>query len=463
MKRQSTIRLPVAVMITVIGALSAILWGRPDAALLAIPWAVLLVVGLSGSKSQPVSGTITSDSNRVVSGEAISVSAKLTGASGWLLAICRPTSGFSTSRSDGAVEPDDEDPQVKSDSEPDSAPESESDSDQRGDVTAVAAVAKPGRSTEVTFTLNTSAWGNHDVGRIDLEVTEPFGLLRWSGSLHVSNEVRVHPRPIDLQRLLAPWHVRRLSGAHRSRSVGQGIEYADIRQFAAGDSLRDINWRASARSDELWVSQRHPERSTDVVLLLDTFVESGHDIDAVLGLAIEAAIGLAESHLSVSDRVGLIEIGGIMRWVTPGAGRHQLQRLVDALLATTLYENASDRHILSIPPRALPPRSFVVALSPLLDPRFVEGLSVLRAAGHDVSVIDCPPTLDSFEGDSWSESARVAYRLWSIERTITRDQLAERGIAVGRWQPGDHIDPVLAELAAQRNGMRPAVGTGTGS
>ncbi len=478
MNRRSTIRLPVAVLITAAGALVAILWGRADAALLTVPWVVLLVVGLSGARRQAVSGSVSCDTTRVVTGDPVTVTARISGASGWLVAICRPAAEFRVDYSDSGEDGDNETeggdgggagPAEQTGDEPFPGTADLADLEREDEVTALSDVADRDRITQLAFTLRTSAWGSHDVGRVDLEITEPYGLLRWSGSLHVPNEIRVHPRPIDLQRLLAPLYVRRLSGAHRSRSTGRGVEYADVRPFTSGDSLRDINWRASARSDELWVSQRHPERSTDAVLLLDTFIESGHDLRASLGLAIEAAIGLAESHLTVSDRVGLIELGGILRWVTPGTGRHQLQRLADALLATRLYENASDRYVLAVPPRALPPRSFIVALSPLLDDRFIDALGVLRASGHDVSVIECPPFIDPVAGSLQKEqqqhakhqeeaeladSARVAQRLWTLERSMTRDRLIEQGIAVGRWELGESLDPVLAGLAAHRDGMR---------
>lgn len=438
MIRRSTVRLPVAVLITVSGAIISVMTGRADAAVLAAPWAVLLALGLTRANRPRVVGSVTAESNRVLAGDSVDVVTRISGATGWVRAGFRPAPGFWPDRPDGST------------GEPGSA----------ADSADVADVARTDRPTELRAALTAAAWGSHDVGRVEVEVHEPYGLLRWSGSLHTPNSLRVHPRPIDIQQLLAPFFVRRLTGAHRSRSVGRGIEYADIRQFTAGDSVRDINWRASARSQDLLVSERHPDRSTDVVLLLDTFTESGHDMRSILGLAIEAAIGLAESHLSVTDRVGLVELGGILRWVNPGTGQHQLQRLTDALLATRLYENAADRQLTVLPPRALPPRSFVVALSPLLDERFVESLVVLRAGGHDVSVIECPPLTEPGAEQALedrSETSRLALLLWQAERGVTRDQLSQRGIPVGQWHLGDHLDQVLAELTLRRLRARSTV------
>ncbi len=470
MIRRATIRLPTAVMLATAGGMVAILWGRADAAVLVTPWVVLLLLGLAGAKRQNVSGSVTANANRVLAGDEVTILTRVSGANGWVQATCRPAGDFAsdaktdTGTGAGTTETGNDTATGKDTATGD---DDESGSDRSGldgrqasgaaheeIAGAVADVSYPGRTTELRTTLTASGWGAHDIGRVDLQIHEPYGLLRWSGSLHTTFQVRVHPRPIDLRRLLAPWFVRRLTGAHRSKAVARGIEYADVRPFAPGDSLRDINWRASARSDEIWVSQRHPERSTDVILLLDTFTESGHDVRTALGMAIEAAVGLAESHLTVTDRVGLIEIGGIVRWVSPGTGQHQLQRLTDALLATKLYENAAERNHLVLPPRVLPPRSFVVALSPLLDARFIDSLSTLRASGHDVSVVEIPPLLPRSGDDdrNRSQSSRLAYRLWQAERTITRDQLAQHGVAVATWKPGQHFDQVLLGLTRRRLG-----------
>ncbi len=422
MTRQSTARLVVAVVLVVLGASLAVMAGMPDAAFLVSPWAVLLVLGLTRTEPQRAAGTIVIDSPRVVAAESVEVTLHLVASGGWVHSRLRPDPGFWR---DGVAEDD--------------------------EVTSVTDVIDPTQPTELTHTVTASMWGAHDIGRVDLTIHERFGLIRWSGTLHTPTRLQVHPPQAQIQELLTPWRARRLVGAHPSRAVGRGIEFADIRPFGAGDSLRDINWPVSARTGELHVSRRYPDQGSDVVLLVDSFTESGHDVRTVLGFAIEAALTLAESHLAVNDRVGLIEFGGIVRWLHPGTGRHQLQRLTDALLATRLYDNASDRSIEIVPPTMPPPRSFVVALTPLIDERFIEGLRVVRANGHDVSVIEYPPTLRAdLDRRETDDTRRVAARLWHAERQRTRDELARSGIVVGRWREGEPLDHVLAEITHRR-------------
>lgn len=426
MIRQSTVRLPVAVFVTVAAAIVSTMAGRADAAVLAAPWLALLVLGLAGGRREHVEATVSLAEDRVVSGDDVEVITRVRADRGWVETLCRPDARFWPRGSvDQAARPS-----------------------PMGDV-----IASDGR-VELRSSFPAMVWGTHDLGRVEVQLHEPYGLLRWTGVVRQPARVRVHPQANEIRRLLAPWFVRRLSGAHGSTAVDRGVEYADIRPFGSGDSLRDINWRASARSDELWVSQRHPDRATDVILLLDSFVESGHDVRAVVGAAIEAAVALAESHLAMTDRVGLVELGGVVRWVSPGTGRLQLQRLIDALLSTGLYANAADRDLTLIPPRALPPRSFVVAMSPLFDPRFIDALFTLRGGGHDVAVIDCSPIDEDHHAPDATESARLARRLWFAERGIDRDRLSEQGVSIGRWTIGTPLDPTLAELSRQRQRAR---------
>jgi uncharacterized protein (DUF58 family) len=486
-----TPRLVTAVLITAAGGLLAVVSGRAEAAVLALPWAVLLVLGLTGSRPISVRASLAADRDRVVVGGPVTVTAILDGVVGWAEVRWRPPKGLvEAAVTDpgtgpdgvpagwGGDGPDDDETDPAAgrsghrpgpggdgpggdgrggDGAAGDGPEGD-ESEPVEEVTARADVADRRGRVVLACTLAARSWGAHDVGRFEVRVGPRYGLTVASGMTRQALPIRVHPRPIDLQRLLAPWYVRRLTGAHRSRATGRGVEYVDIRPFGSGDSLRDINWRASARSEQLLVSRRHPDRSTHVVLLLDSFVDSGHDVRTMLGEAIEAAVALAESHLAVSDRVGLVELGGVTRWVSPGAGRHHLQRLVDALLATRLFRSEADRPVSIVPPRALPPRSFVVALSPLLDRRFIEALGVLRAGGHDVAVVEFPPPLDE-TSPRWNRTdlSPAALRLWLAEREALRDRLAERGVAVAARQPGQPWDPVLDQLATVRRLARGAV------
>lgn len=428
MKRGATDRLASAVVLSLTGALLAVLAGMAEVALFVAPWMVLCALGLTRGRTSVTQVELEVDRDRLLVGDTVELTVRLrTDDLQRVRVTPSPSRWFhaSSDKTDGVGA-------------------------RAMEVDIVVALAGPtaDRSEDVRFELTADHWGAHDLGRIVLDVTEPYGLFRTSGAVSARRNVRVHPTPTQLTELLTPWHVRRVSGTHRSRESARGVEYADIRRFAAGDSVRDINWRASARSTDLLVSQRHPDRASDVILLVDSFVESGHDVRAVFGLVVEAAVALAESHLGATDRVGLIEFGGLVRWVTPGTGRVQLQRLTDALLSTGLYANAADKELPILPARTLPPRSFVIAFSPLLDQRFVDAVFTARGRGHDVAVVECLPPVSL--GSEIADTERLARRIWAAERAMVRDHMAEQGIAVAPWDGTEHIDITLGRLLARR-------------
>ena len=103
------------------------------------------------------------------------------------------------------------------------------------------------------------------------------------------------------------------------------------------------------------------------------------------------AAALAAAYLARKDRVGLIEYGGQPRWVRPGAGRAQLERLLDTLLDASVVFTYVNRDLDLVPPRILPPQALVLALSPLLDARFVRAATDLAARGFDLVVIAVSP------------------------------------------------------------------------
>jgi uncharacterized protein (DUF58 family) len=265
----------------------------------------------------------------------------------------------------------------------------------------------------------------------------------------------VHPTTDELRQLARPRWLQGLAGAHRSRERSDGIEYAETRPWAPGDRLRSVNWRVSARRGEWFVSDRHPDRSADVVLLLDSFVDVGQDVASTLGLAVEAVVELARSHLGVQDRVGLVGVGGYLDWIVPSLGPRQLHRLVDAVLDTQVVVSLADRSLALVPSQALPPRAFVVALTPLVDARSAGLLARVKARGCDLAVIEVSPV--AFLDRPVRAADRLAFRAWELERDLTRRRLRSIGATVVEWRRGQSFATVMAEVTTWRARTAPAM------
>jgi uncharacterized protein (DUF58 family) len=312
----------------------------------------------------------------------------------------------------------------------------------------------PNERRELELTLHAVRWGGHVIGPTYFRARDPLGLIAWESTAETRPQLRVYPREDVLRRVLQPVETQVFTGNEVARVKGEGIEFADIRPWTAGDPVKRINWRASARRGDLLVNESHPERNTDVILFLDSFSEARRGHEGTLDQAVRATATLADAYARRRDRIGLIGFGGILRWLVPGTGLVQLYRIVDALLDTQIVLSYYWKEIDVIPRRTLPPNALVIGLSPLLDPRSVGALLDLRARGFDLAVIDVSPV--PFTPRPARGLDAVAYDIWTLRRDALRHRLQRAGVAVAEWVPGTPLQSILEEVRSFRRYARHA-------
>lgn len=300
--------------------------------------------------------------------------------------------------------------------------------------------------------LRCTTWGVYDVGEIEARVHDPWRIVLWEQRFDLQRHLKAYPSPESLSTILSPRETSAFTGSEVARSTGEGIEYADIREYVPGDRVRAINWRASARKGSLVVSERHPERNTDVVLFVDSFADVRGGGRSTLDDAVRAAAAVASLYLERRDRVGLVTFGGIMSWLRPGMGVVQRYRLVETLLETGVEPTYTWRDVNVIPARILPPKSLVVALTPLVDHRFVTALEDLRGRGFDLVVIEIDPVRLVEPGRG--ERDRLAYRLWLLEREVRRARLERLGVGIARWKDEVPLEAALEGVRTYRRRAR---------
>jgi uncharacterized protein (DUF58 family) len=141
-----------------------------------------------------------------------------------------------------------------------------------------------------------------------------------------------------LQRL--DWHVIRrldglLQGDYRTLFYGNGVDFADLREYQAGDDVRYIDWNVTARMDAPYVRQYTEDREITAWFLLDLSpsvdfgtIESDRAKRTVL---IEFVTTLARLLTRHGNRVGALLYGSRVRTIPARAGRNQVLHLIDEL------------------------------------------------------------------------------------------------------------------------------------
>ena len=306
----------------------------------------------------------------------------------------------------------------------------------------------------LSLRLRCARWGAFRVGRVHLRAHDHFGMFRHEAAIDARQPLKVYPTEEAVRTLLRPSETQVFSGNHVARQKAEGIEFADIRQFVAGDRVRHVNWRATARRGELWVNEHHAERNADVVIFLDVFAEARRGERSTLDPALRAAASLAARYLRQRDRVGFVSFGGMLNWLVPATGARQLYRIVDAMLDTQIILSHAWQDLVVVPRRTLPPQALVVALTPLLDDRAATALLDLRARGFDLVVIEISPL--ALVVRKQGEIGDIAHRLWRLRRDAVRGRFERAGVPVAVWDDDSSLTVAMEEVEAFRRQARTA-------
>lgn len=303
-----------------------------------------------------------------------------------------------------------------------------------------------GRQTK-TVTVRADRWGAAGPEWAVVTTRDRFGVSERVVRHPLQLPVRVHPPSERLSSLIPLYRDRPVTGEHRSRATGPGSELAEVRPYRYGDPVRMVHPGLSARRGTPMVVERHPDRSSDVVLLIDSAQDLGVGLDTTLRWTVTAAMALGERHLRAQDRVGLIDLGQGVRWLPARLGRRHLHTVVDTLLATeVLVRRPSDG--VRIPTSGLPSTATVVAISPLLSEAILSALVDLRSRHHEILVIK--PSLPEPEDDvQW-----LARRIFRVGNELNERWLRDRGVVVIPWSTGDSLEHVMRRVVGNLGRQR---------
>jgi uncharacterized protein (DUF58 family) len=305
----------------------------------------------------------------------------------------------------------------------------------------------PGEEVKRTFELRSVARGRSHLGFVYLRMSDRSGLCSREIRLGTSSEVHTYPIIPRIHQLPRPLQTGASFGNYVAPRFGEGIEPGEVRPFVPGDRTQHINWPASLRSGRLYVRQFQEERNADVVLLLDTTADTGTHPGSSLDMCVRAAGALAAAYLARKDRVGLIEYGGYLRWIRPASGRRHLESLLAAVVPADVTFSYVVRDLDFLPRQVLPPQALIIAISSLLDDRFIRVIANLRDRGFDLAVLAISPVASTCQAIRGSQLTDLACRLWALEWQSQLEELRRRGLVLIEWQAQTPLEAALASLS----------------
>ncbi|MBU2984593.1 DUF58 domain-containing protein [Saccharophagus degradans] len=205
---------------------------------------------------------------------------------------------------------------------------------------------RPGQYSKVAYKIKPVVRGNHTITPCTLRVESPFRLWFKQYQTGASSEIKVYPdfAAISAFTIMATENHTSQIGIKRRPRRGEGMEFLQLRDYRRGDSLRQIDWKATARRRELISREYQDERDQQIVLLVD----SGRRMRALDGElshfdhSLNAMLLVSYIALRQGDSVSVMSFGDGHRWIPPQKGAGKMKTILNGMYDLTAENCAAD-------------------------------------------------------------------------------------------------------------------------
>ena len=159
------------------------------------------------------------------------------------------------------------------------------------------------------YSLRPTERGEFWFGRLLVFVQSPLRLISRRFDLSEKQLVPTYPSYIQLKKfdLIAAAYRLNEMGVKKVRRIGHTMEFEQIKEYVTGDDIRTINWKATAKRNQLMVNQFQDERSQPVYSIIDKgrVMQMPFDGLSLLDYAINASLVISSVALRKQDRAGI--------------------------------------------------------------------------------------------------------------------------------------------------------------
>lgn len=284
------------------------------------------------------------------------------------------------------------------------------------------AILMPGRSLQFRYRLTCPRRGYHRIGPTVLESGDLFGLQKRFRTGRSQDYISVLPTVAYIETFTIG--ARRPQGPVRisNRIYEDPTRISGLREYAPGDPLNKINWKASARTGELYVKQNEPSNVLGATLILDlhddAYVPEGKEERVELAITTTASIAylLQNSGEQLGMTTNALDAAEIARYevemrsalskddiarLVVGEGDSdrlnpltvptqrtpiQAQRIIENLARVVPGQGLMVEDLILSEYRRLPRDAAMLPVVPQVSPKLAEILAEMQIAGFAVSV-----------------------------------------------------------------------------
>lgn len=165
------------------------------------------------------------------------------------------------------------------------------------------------RKESISYELTPKERGEYQFGALHVYVSSTIGLAMRKFSFEASTIVKTYPSFLQLKKydLISLNQFNLQFGIKKMRRIGNSFEFEQIKDYVQGDHIKDINWKATAKRNQLMVNQFQDEKSQQVYSVIDKgrVMKMPFEGLSLLDYAINSALVISSVVVRRHDKAGV--------------------------------------------------------------------------------------------------------------------------------------------------------------
>ncbi len=169
---------------------------------------------------------------------------------------------------------------------------------------------KPSEEKNLYYNLRPTRRGTYNFGHVNAYVNSPLQLATKKYILGEIKEIKCYPSFLKLKEFDIKAFTSKVNtvGSKKVRRLGHSLEFEQIKEYVSGDDIRTLNWKATAKRNQLMVNQYIEEKSQPIYSIVDKgrVMQMNFNQLTLLDYAINATLAISNVILRKQDKAGML-------------------------------------------------------------------------------------------------------------------------------------------------------------
>jgi len=188
----------------------------------------------------------------------------------------------------------------------------------------------------IHYNLKPIERGVYLFGNVNVYASSPLQLATRKCVLGEKKELKCYPSFLKLREFnTKAFNNATISyGSKKVRRIGNSLEFEQIKEYVSGDDIRTLNWKSTAKRNQLMVNQYVEEKSQSVYAIIDKgrAMQMHFNELSLLDYAVNATLAISNIILRKQDKAGMLSFSTKLEdWVVAERRNSQMSLISEAL------------------------------------------------------------------------------------------------------------------------------------